>query len=112
MVWPHPRDVIQYARLSYYYDNMFIVCLLYDILFDFKTCFGPINSENCLNVCHNITFLDVTSTCFCLWFHVCNSLYVTLPQKQVADVSLVLKDSEPQFVDPVFCIRWPENGQL
>ena len=27
MVWPHPRDVIQYARSSYYYDNMFIICL-------------------------------------------------------------------------------------
>ena len=21
MVWPHPRDAIQYARSSYYYDN-------------------------------------------------------------------------------------------
>ena len=27
MVWPHPRDVIQYARSSYYFDNMFIICL-------------------------------------------------------------------------------------
>ena len=27
MVWPHPRDVILYARSSYYYDNMFIICL-------------------------------------------------------------------------------------
>ena len=27
MVWPHPRDVIRYARSSYYYDNMFIICL-------------------------------------------------------------------------------------
>ena len=25
MVWPHPRDVVQYARSSYYYDNMFII---------------------------------------------------------------------------------------
>ena len=31
MVWPHPRDVIQYARSSYYYDNMFIICLFSDI---------------------------------------------------------------------------------
>ena len=27
MVWPHPRDVILYARSSYYYENMFIICL-------------------------------------------------------------------------------------
>ena len=27
MVWPHLRDVILYARSSYYYDNMFIICL-------------------------------------------------------------------------------------
>ena len=40
MVWPHPRDVILYARSSYYYDNIFIICLFSDILSDFKTCFG------------------------------------------------------------------------
>ena len=38
MVWPHPRDVLLYARSSYYYDNMFIICLFSDILSDFKTC--------------------------------------------------------------------------
>ena len=38
MVWPHPRDVIQYVRSSYYYDNMFIICLFSNILSDFKTC--------------------------------------------------------------------------
>ena len=27
MVWPRPLDVILYARSSYYYDNMFIICL-------------------------------------------------------------------------------------
>ena len=31
---------------------------------------------------------------FCLWFHASNLLYVTSPQKQVTDVSLVLKDSD------------------
>ena len=31
---------------------------------------------------------------FCLWFHAWNLLYATSPQKQVADVSLVLKDSD------------------
>ena len=59
MVWPHPRDVILYARSSYYFDNMFIICLFSDILSDFK-----IIPKNCGNVCHNVTFLDVTSTCF------------------------------------------------
>ena len=28
------------------------------------------------------------------WFHAKNELYVTLPQKQVADNSLLLKDSD------------------
>ena len=40
MVWPHPRDVILYARSSYFYDNMLIICLFSNILSDFKTCFG------------------------------------------------------------------------
>ena len=31
---------------------------------------------------------------FHLWFHACHLLYVTSQQKQVADVSLVLKDSD------------------
>ena len=31
---------------------------------------------------------------FRLWFHAWNLLYVTSPQKQVNDVSLVLKDSD------------------
>ena len=31
---------------------------------------------------------------FRLWFHAHNLLYVTSPQKQVTDVSLVLKDSD------------------
>ena len=59
MVWPHPRDLILYARSSYYYDNMFIICL-------FLTCFLILklvlvfNPENCGNVCHNVTFIDAT----------------------------------------------------
>ena len=40
MVWPHPQDQILYARSSYYFDNMFIICLFSDILSDFKTCYG------------------------------------------------------------------------
>ena len=62
MVWPHPRDVKLYARSSYYYDNMFIICHFYDIISDFKTC--SLIPKNCGNVCHNVALLDVTSTCF------------------------------------------------
>ena len=64
MVWPHPRDVILYARSSYYFDNLFIICLFSDILSDFKNLFWSLIRKNCGNVCHNVTFLDVTSTCF------------------------------------------------
>ena len=39
-------------------------------------------------------FLGVTSTCFPSLSHACNLLYVTSPQKQVTDVSIVLKDSD------------------
>ena len=60
-----------YARSSYYYDNMLIICLFSDILSDFHV---------------NIFFR--------LWFHACNLLYITSPQKQVTDISLVLKDSD------------------
>ena len=48
-----------------------------------------------MSVCHNVTFLDVTSSCFpsldpCLK----NLLYVASQQKQETLVSLVLKDSD------------------
>ena len=57
------NSLILYARSSYYYDNMFIKCLFSDIVSDFKTCL-VFNPKKCGNVCHNVTFLDVTSTCF------------------------------------------------
>ena len=41
-----------------------------------------------------LRFLTTRQYVFCLWFHACNLLYVTLTQKQVTDVSLVLKDSD------------------
>ena len=63
MVWPHPRDVIQYARSSYYYDNMFIICLFLTFFLILKSVL-VFNLENLQAVCHNVTFLDVTSTCF------------------------------------------------
>ena len=94
MVWPHPRDVILYARSSYYYDNMFIRCLFSDIFSDLKTCFGLYLRK--IAGTFNITLCLLMSRqhVFHLWFHVCNSLYVRSPQKQVTDVSLVLKDSD------------------
>ena len=61
----------------------------------------------CGNVCHNVAFLDETSTCFpslvpCLKFTLCK-----VAAKTGNDVSLVLKDSDtesgkPQFVHPTF----------
>ena len=39
----------------------------------------------CLTLSHHI---------FCLWFHARNLLYITSPQKQETDVSLILKDSD------------------
>ena len=39
-------------------------------------------------------FLTSRQHVFRLWFHACNLLYATSPQKQVTDVSLVLKDSD------------------
>ena len=93
MVWPHPLDVIQYARSSYYYDNMLFICLFSAFLLILKSVWSLI-PKNCRNVCHNVTFLDVTSTCFCLWFHACNLFCVTSPQKQITDVSFVLKYSD------------------
>ena len=62
MVWPHPRDLILYARSSYYYDNMFIICLFSDILSDFKTCFGLLSRK--IAGTFNITLHFLTSTCF------------------------------------------------
>ena len=52
--------------------------------------------KNCGKVCHYVTFLDVTSSCFpslvpCLKFILRN-----IARKQVTDVSLVLKDSDTE----------------
>ena len=64
MVWPHPRDVILYARSSYFYDNMFIICLFLTlILSDFKTCFWSL-SRKIRERLPYVTLLDVTSTSF------------------------------------------------
>ena len=53
-----------------------------------------------------------TETCFRLWFHSCNLLYVTSLQKQVTDVSLVLKDSDMDSENLSLLIRLSvSNGQ-
>ena len=94
MVWPYPRDGILYARSSYYYDYMFIICLFSDILSDFKTCFGLKSRKIAGTFAITLRFLTSRQHVFCLWFRGCNLLYVTSPQKQVSNVSLVLKDSD------------------
>ena len=50
----------------------------------------------CGNVDHYVTFLDVTSSCFPSLNPCLKSTYITSPQKQVTDVSLVLKDSDTE----------------
>ena len=86
--------MIQYDRSSYYYDNMFIICLFSDTLSDFKTCFGLLSRKIAGTFAITLRFLTSRLHVFRLWFHACNILYVTSPQKQVTDVSLVLKDSD------------------
>ena len=49
-VWPHPRDVILYARSSYYYDNMFIIFLFLTFFLILKPVlvFNPEKMRECL----------------------------------------------------------------
>ena len=94
MVWPHPRDVILYARSSYYYDNMFIICLFLTFFLILKTCFGLESRKIAGTFAITLRFLTSRQHVFRLWFHACNLHYVTSRQKQVTDVSLVLKDSD------------------
>ena len=93
MVWPHPRDVILYARSSYYYDDMFIICLFSDILI-LKPVSGLLFRKIAGTFAITLRLMTSRQQVFRLWFHACNLLYVTSPQKQVTDVSLVLKDSD------------------
>ena len=93
MVWPHPRDVILYARSSNYYDNMFIICLFLTFFLILKPVL-VFNPEKAGTLAITLRFLTSRQHVFRLWFHACNLLYVTSPQKQVTNVSLVLKDSD------------------
>ena len=40
MIWAYPRDVILYARSSYYHKNMFIKNSFLTFFSDFINCFG------------------------------------------------------------------------
>ena len=73
---------------------MFIVCpfLTFFLILKPVLVFNP---EKLREVCRcRLRFLMSRQHVFHLWFHACNLLYVTSPQKQVIDVSLVLKDSD------------------
>ena len=65
-----------------------------DILSDFKTCFDLQSRKMAETFAITLRFLTSRQHVFRLWFHACILLYVTSPQKQVTDVSLVLKDSD------------------
>ena len=73
---------------------MFIICLYSNILSDSKTClvFNPEKLRDDIK----LSYLTIRHHVFCLWFHALNLLYVTSLQKQVTDVSLVLKDSDTE----------------
>ena len=73
---------------------MFIICLCSDILSDFKTCFGLQSRKIAGTFAITLRFLTSRQHFFRLWFHACNLLNVTSPQKQVTNVSLDLKDSD------------------
>ena len=83
-----------------------------DILSDFKTCFGLESRKIAGTFAITLRFLTSLQHVFRLWFRACNLLFGTSPQKQVTDVSLVLKDSDMDSENLSFCIRWPENRQF
>ena len=63
-----------------YQVTIMIICLLYAFfltLFWFYNLFWSLILINCGNICHSVTFLDITSSCFpslvpCLKFTLCN----------------------------------------
>ena len=56
-----------------------------------------------------LRFLTSRQHVFCLWFHSCNLLYITSLQKQVTDVSPVLKDSDMDSENLSLLIRLSES---
>ena len=86
--------------------------LFSEILSDFKTCFGLQFQKNAGTFAITLRLLTSRQHVFRLWFHACNLLYVTSPQKQVTDVSLVLKDSDMDSENLSSLIRLSvSNGQ-
>ena len=95
MIWPYPQDVILYARISYYNNNMFII-YLFLILFWIYNMFWSLIQKIAGTFAITLRFLTLRHHVYCLWFHAWNLLYVTFQQKQVTDVSLILKDSDTE----------------
>ena len=75
---------------------MFIICLFLTFFPDFKTCSGLSSPNIAGTFAITLRFLKSRHHVFRLWFHAWNLLYVTSPQNQVTDVSLVLKDSDTE----------------
>ena len=73
---------------------MFIICpfLTFFPILKLVLVFNPKKIAGTFAI--TLRFLKSRQHVFRLWFHACNLLYVTSPQKQVTDVSLVLKDSD------------------
>ena len=67
------------------------------ILYEFKTCFGLLSRKIAGTFAITLRFLTSRHKVFRFWFHACNLLCVTSPQKHVTDVSLVLKDNDIGF---------------
>ena len=65
-----------------------------DILSDFETYFGLLSRKIAGMFAITLRLLTSRQHVFRLWFHACNLLYVSSLQKQVTNVSLVLKDSD------------------
>ena len=68
MIWANPREVIQYARTSYYYNNMFIIYLYLTFFLILYIVFV-----------FNLEKLQFTISCFtslvpCLKFTLCNDM--------------------------------------
>ena len=54
MVWPHPQDVILYARSNYFYNDMCFIFIFYLTFFSFYKVFLSLIQKNCGNVCHYV----------------------------------------------------------
>ena len=112
MVWPHPRDVILYARSSYYYDNMFIICLFLTFFLVLKPILVFKSGELAGTFAITLRFLTSLHHVFRLWFHACQFTLCNVTAKQVTNVSLVLKDSGIDSENLTSLIRLSElDGQ-